>query len=740
MNLPLSPSFQPTLDPGLSGSTLNVVRRPTPFDQSFSISSSSSAGTNRSIAFVDGSLDDYQTLVAALQPGTEAVILSATESGLQQIQHYLAGQQDIASLQIFSHGSSGQFQLGIDRITTDNANQLQTWAASLTENADILLYGCNVAQGELGQAFVQILGQITGADVAASSDLTGADGNWTLEYQVGAIESLGINSSNLRDYNHTLATFSVTNINDAGAGSLRQAVLDANATVGADNIVFDSTVFGTARTITLTTGQLNVTDALTIQGAGAANITVSGNNTSRVFNLGATTVSINGISISNGLAFNGAGITAAGTTLTLNNVVFSNNRAIGGNGANGSATGAGGGGGGGAGLGGALFINGGTVTISNAQFTTNQATGGNGGAGFPNNGVGSGTGGIGGGASGGAGAAPGGTGGTGGFASGGGGGGGSGGTGGAGGSGGFGGGGGGSGGRTAGGSGLLGGVGGFGGGTGGQGLSSAAAGGGGGAGFGGAIFLNAGSLQIINSSFQTNTATRGTGGNSGFSAPGGNGQGLGGAIYVNTEATFSTSGAIVLTGNAAAQNAGTATNNSNIFGAAIPIVYDFAAATYSAQEGNTTNTTNIVTVNRTGDIRVASSVNVIVGAGSAIAGSDFTATTVTVNFTAGQSTATIPIQIIGDTLNEANETIVLSFANPSTGSQIGTNISTATLTIVDDDLAPVEVVQPPVIVIIPPTEVVVVTTKAPSIFKTSKKGKQGIKIKVKKQKFRRKKR
>ncbi|HEY9616575.1 MAG TPA: Calx-beta domain-containing protein, partial [Microcoleaceae cyanobacterium] len=284
-----------------------------------------------------------------------------------------------------------------------------------------------------------------------------------------------------------------------------------------------------------------------------------------------------------------------------------------------------------------------------------------------------------------------------------------------------------------GGAGLPGGIGGTGGGTGGQGQSSAAAGGGGGAGFGGAIFFNAGSLQIINSSFQTNSATGGTGGNSGFSAPGGNGQGLGGAIYVNAGATFSTSGAIVLTGNTAAQNAGTATNNSNIFGAAIPIVYDFAAATYSAQEGNTTNTTNVVTVNRTGDIRVASSVTVIVGAGSAIAGSDFTATTVTVNFTAGQSTATIPIQLIGDTLNEANETITLSFANPSTGSQIGTSISTATLTIVDDDPAPVEAV------IIPPTEVVVVTTKAASIFKTSKRGKQGIKIKVKKQKFRRKK-
>lgn len=738
MNFSLSPTTQAhPLSLELSRAALDRVSQSTPFDQPFNTSPASSSGNPSTVAFVDGSVDDYQTLVAALQPGTEVVILSSAESGLQQIQEYLAGRRNIASLQIFSHGESGGFRSGSDLITANNANLLQSWAGSLTEDADILLYGCNVAQGELGQAFVQILSHITGADVAASSDLTGADGNWALEYQVGAIESLGINSASLRDYNHTLATFSVTNINDAGAGSLRQAILDANAAAGADDIIFDSTFFSTVRTITLTTGQLNVTDALTIQGTGAANVTVNGNNTSRIFNLGATTVNINGISISNGLALNGAGIAATGTTLTLNNIVFSNNRAIGGNGANGSATGAGGGGGGGAGLGGALFINGGTVTVANAQFTTNQATGGNGGTGFPNNGFFNGTGGIGGGATGGTGAGPGGTGGTGGFASGGGGGGGSAETGGAGGAGGFGGGGGGSGGRTGGGSGLLGGAGGTGGGTGGQGLSSAAAGGGGGAGFGGAIFLNAGSLQVISSSFQTNSATGGAGGNSGFSAPGGNGQGLGGAIYVNTGAIFSTSGAIVLAANIAAQNAGTATNNSNIFGAAISILYDFAAATYSVQEGNATAITNIVTINRTGNIGSASSVDVVVAAGTAIAGSDFTATTVTVNFTAGQTTATIPIQIIGDTLNEPDETIALSFANPSTGSQIGSSISTAAMTILNDD--PVEVV-PPAVVIIPPTEVIVVATKAPSIFKTSKKGKQGIKIKVKKQKFRRKKR
>ena len=59
------------------------------------------------------------------------------------------------------------------------------------------------------------------------------------------------------------STFTVSNLNDSGAGSLRQAVLDANAHAGADQIAFASGLRGT---ITLTTGQLTITDSVTIDG------------------------------------------------------------------------------------------------------------------------------------------------------------------------------------------------------------------------------------------------------------------------------------------------------------------------------------------------------------------------------------------------------------------------------------------------------------------------------------------
>src|SRR6185369_13551213 len=98
------------------------------------------------------------------------------------------------------------------------------------------------------------------------------------------------------------ATFNVTNLNDSGAGSLRQAVLDANAAAGADVITFQS---GLSGTITLTTGELDLYDSVDIQGPGAATLAVSGNNASRVFYIYSTAngpidVTISGLTITGG--------------------------------------------------------------------------------------------------------------------------------------------------------------------------------------------------------------------------------------------------------------------------------------------------------------------------------------------------------------------------------------------------------------------------------------------------------
>src|SRR5262249_22599462 len=78
------------------------------------------------------------------------------------------------------------------------------------------------------------------------------------------------------------STFTVLNLADSGDGSLRQAVLSANANPGPDAIDFADGLTGT---IGLTTGQLAITDGLTIDGPGADQLAVSGNHQSRIFSI-----------------------------------------------------------------------------------------------------------------------------------------------------------------------------------------------------------------------------------------------------------------------------------------------------------------------------------------------------------------------------------------------------------------------------------------------------------------------
>jgi putative cell wall-binding protein len=94
------------------------------------------------------------------------------------------------------------------------------------------------------------------------------------------------------------ASFTVTNTDDSGAGSLRQAVVDANAAGGVDEITFTSDVTGA---ITLAS-QIAVTDDLTITGPGADVLTVSGNDASRIFNVSGADLSVSGLDLANGAA------------------------------------------------------------------------------------------------------------------------------------------------------------------------------------------------------------------------------------------------------------------------------------------------------------------------------------------------------------------------------------------------------------------------------------------------------
>ncbi len=108
----------------------------------------------------------------------------------------LNGVKDLSSLHIISHGSQGALYLGTTVLESVNlasySEHLARVGSALNQSGDILLYGCNVARGELGENFVMELAAATRADVAASSDATGSEavgGNVVLEVATGIIST-----------------------------------------------------------------------------------------------------------------------------------------------------------------------------------------------------------------------------------------------------------------------------------------------------------------------------------------------------------------------------------------------------------------------------------------------------------------------------------------------------------------------------------------------------------------------
>jgi len=148
------------------------------------------------------------------------------------------------------------------------------------------------------------------------------------------------------------STLTVLNNLDSGAGSLRAEIAAAKAN---DTIVFAPSLNG--QTIKLTSGELDITQNLTIQGPGAGQLTISGGNASRVFEVDGTapTVTLSGLTITQGICTggDGGGVFNSFGTVSIINCTLSGNYA---------------------GYGAGVYNDHGTVTISNSTLSGNYAT------------------------------------------------------------------------------------------------------------------------------------------------------------------------------------------------------------------------------------------------------------------------------------------------------------------------------------------------------------------------------
>ena len=204
------------------------------------------------LVVIDSSVPDYQALVDDLlenKVGTriEILILDDSSDGIGQITSQIAALSGVDAIHIVSHGSDGAVRLGDTWVSASNlkayAGQIASWGQSLDADADLVFYGCDLAASDQGQEFLTSLGALCDCDVAASDDATGhasLGGDWELEYATGTVETeIAFSTDVQSDWLGLLNTYTVTNTNDSGAGSLRQAILDANANGGADTIDFN---------------------------------------------------------------------------------------------------------------------------------------------------------------------------------------------------------------------------------------------------------------------------------------------------------------------------------------------------------------------------------------------------------------------------------------------------------------------------------------------------------------------
>ena len=148
----------------------------------------------------------------------------------------------------------------------------------------------------------------------------------------------------------------VGNSNDSGAGSLRDAI--ANATAG-DTIEFDMSAGHVTSPITLTSGELDITQNLKIVGPGSSELTISGNSASTIFGIAnGVNATLSGMTLANGTSASSAGGIYNLGHLTLTDDVLSNN------------TGA---------LAGGIFSESGQLSMSDCRLTLNSANSASGG-------------------------------------------------------------------------------------------------------------------------------------------------------------------------------------------------------------------------------------------------------------------------------------------------------------------------------------------------------------------------
>lgn len=153
-------------------------------------------------------IESSNDFILQTELGVDVLVIGEQSDGINSISAFLEQFQGLAAVHVLSHGSSGNLRVGSNNVNSQSLNQrgeqIKAWGKSLSDDGDFLLYGCEVAEGNHGVAFVDSLAEMLSADVAASNDITGIGGDWELEHQTGVIEAGLYNQLALASYQHSL--------------------------------------------------------------------------------------------------------------------------------------------------------------------------------------------------------------------------------------------------------------------------------------------------------------------------------------------------------------------------------------------------------------------------------------------------------------------------------------------------------------------------------------------------------
>ncbi len=211
----------------------------------------------QTLAFVDRAIADIDSLIQGLENST-VVLIDTQTNGIDQITQALEQHQNLDSIQIYAHGSEAQLTLGDTALNAANvgqyASELAKWGEALSDSGDLLLYSCNVAAGPSGAAFLQGISAATGADVAASNNLTGQGGDWLLETAIGSIEAENaLNGAEQESFEGSLALLSnggfEADLANWNRFSGRETVASQSAFAGQKSLVLANAGDGTEQII-----------------------------------------------------------------------------------------------------------------------------------------------------------------------------------------------------------------------------------------------------------------------------------------------------------------------------------------------------------------------------------------------------------------------------------------------------------------------------------------------------------